>query len=242
MRKPMANPVRSGSTMRPLVLAAVALVAALGAAGSGSAQNPVLVATVGPGFSIRITDSSGNRLTQVAPGAYTIEVHDLSEEHNFHLTGPGVDMATTVGETGTTTWNVTLQDGVYHYQCDPHFTSMKGDLRVGTAPPPTTTTTTTPPPPVKPKPVALAASVGATAIAVKNLAGRKVLSVKAGAAVITVRDLSATQNFHLTGPGVNRATTKLGRTKVTWRLTLRRGTYVYRSDANPRLRGTFKAV
>jgi hypothetical protein len=226
-------------------LAAVTLasLALLIAAGSAGAQSNVLVATVGPGFSIRITDSAGNRVTQVAPGAYTIQVHDLSEEHNFHLTGPGVDMSTEVGLTGDATWNVTLQEGTYHYQCDPHFTSMKGDLRVGTAPPPTTTTTsTTPTPKPVPKPVTLLGTVSSTAIAVKSLAGKRVLSLKAGSVLIRVSDLSTTQNFHLTGPGVNRLTTKAGRTKVSWKLALKRGTYVYRSDANPKLRGTFRAV
>ncbi|HKP19015.1 MAG TPA: hypothetical protein VJT84_11080 [Gaiellaceae bacterium] len=227
-------------------LAAVTLasLAVLLAAGSAGAQSNVLVATVGPGFSIRIADSAGNRVTQVAPGAYTIQVHDLSEEHNFHLTGPGVDMTTEVGLTGDATWNVTLQDGTYHYQCDPHFTSMRGDLRVGSALPPTTTTTTTttPTPKPVPKPVTLLGTVSSTAISVKSLAGKRVLSLKAGAVVIRVADLSKTQNFHLTGPGVNRLTTKAGLTKASWKLTLKRGTYVYRSDANPKLRGTFRAV
>ena len=35
--------------------------------------------------------------------------------------------------------------------------------------------------------------------------------MKAGAVVITVRDLSAKHNFHLSGPGVNRTTSKSGR-------------------------------
>ena len=61
----------------------------------------------------------------------------------------------------------------------------------------------------------------------------------AGPAVITVSDLSAKDNFHLTGPGVNRATSKPGKAKVTWKVTLKPGTYTYRSDASPALKGSF---
>jgi hypothetical protein len=57
---------------------------------------------------------------------------------------------------------------------------------------------------------------------------------------IRVSDRSATDNFHLVGPGVNRATTRLGKATVTWRLTLKRGLYTYRSDATPALRGTVR--
>jgi hypothetical protein len=41
---------------------------------------------------------------------------------------------------------------------------------------------------------------------------------------------------------VNRMTSRAGKVKVSWRLTLRRGLYVYRSDASPRLRGSFRAT
>ena len=55
------------------------------------------------------------------------------------------------------------------------------------------------------KPVTLVGTVGPGAtIALKTLAGRKVVAVKAGPVVIRVSDLSATQNFRLVGPGVNR--------------------------------------
>jgi hypothetical protein len=57
-----------------------------------------------------------------------------------------------------------------------------------------------------------------------------------------VRDLSTKDNFHLTGPGVDRATSRAGKATVTWRLTLKRGLYVYRSDASPRLRGSFRVT
>lgn len=241
--------------MRALLLLGVfaALVvagAALAVAGSASGQNPTLFATVGPGFSIRVADGAGNGITRIPPGTYTVEVSDLAAVHNFHLTGPGgFDMSTTVEGTGTAEWTVTFQLGTYHYQCDPHPGSMKGDIVVEAGAPlpqPGTTTTTTtttgtplpPPPPVR----GLAGTVTGATIALKTLGGTKVTSLKAGRVVIGVSDLSATNNFHLVGPGVNRMTTRAGKVKVSWRLTLKRGLYVYRSDATPRLRGSFRAL
>jgi hypothetical protein len=68
------------------------------------------------------------------------------------------------------------------------------------------------------------------------------LVATAGPGVVRVADLSTTDNFHLTGPGVNRATSRVGRSTVTWRLRLTAGTYRYRSDAHPRLRGSFRVT
>ena len=236
-------------------LALSAVTAALTLAGGASAQSPTLFATVGPGFSIRIADGAGNRLTLIPPGTYTVVVKDQAAEHNFHITGPGgVDQTTDVDGMGTFTWTITFQEGTYHYQCDPHFTTMKGDLRVEagappvTATPPATTTTTTappPPPPPAPAPAArLSASVGpgATIVLRRATARARLVAIKHGRVVITVRDLSARDNFHLTGPGVDRATSRAGRTTVTWRLTLRAGIYRYRSDARPSLKGSFRAL
>ena len=70
----------------------------------------------------------------------------------------------------------------------------------------------------------------------------RVATVKAGAAVIVVRDRSATDNFHLTGPGVNRTTTKAGKGTFTWKLRLKKGVYRYRSDATPSLKGSFRVT
>jgi hypothetical protein len=72
-------------------------------------------------------------------------------------------------------------------------------------------------------------------------AGTRIVSVKAGPAVVVVADRSAADNFHLTGPGVNRATTKSGRTNVSWQVTLKKGRYTFRSDATPTLKGSFLA-
>ncbi len=58
-----------------------------------------------------------------------------------------------------------------------------------------------------------------------------------GPAVFSIRDTSRTDNVRLAGPGINRATGVAFRGTVTWRFTLRPGTYTLRSDRN-RARGT----
>jgi hypothetical protein len=216
--------------------AAATSIALLVVVGGAGAQSPTLFGVVGPGFSIKLSDASGAPVRNLDPGTYTIQVQDNADVHNFHLTGPGVDKATDVEQTGTFTFTVTLTAGTYHFECDPHSATMFGNFTVGT-PPPTTTT----PPPKKPTPIRLAGSVGPGKRIALTRAGARFVSVKAGPAVVVVNDRSATDNFHLIGPGVNRATTKLGRTTATWRVTLRKGLYAFRSDATPALKGSFRA-
>jgi hypothetical protein len=213
--------------MRALLL--IPALAVLLLAGSAAAESPTLHGTVGPGFAIRLTDAAGNPVRHLDVGTYTVEIQDLSAEHNFHLTGPGVDQATAVEDTGTVTWTVTLGDARYHFQCDAHPTLMKGDVYVGTA---------TPPPP-PPKPVLLRATVGPGATISLTKAGVRVRVLAPGPAVIAVRALSVKDNFHLIGPGVNRLTSKAARATLSWRVSLRAGTYRYRSDASPTLKGSF---
>ena len=60
---------------------------------------------------------------------------------------------------------------------------------------------------------------------------------------ITVHDASKKDNFHLSGPGVNKKTSVAGKTTVTWTLTFKRGTDRYRSDAHPtKIKGSFKVA
>ena len=194
------------------------------------ADNPMLEAFVGANdaFSIRLQDANGARVTHLDAGTYTIKVHDLSEFHDFHLTGPGVDQATSVEAKQEATWTVTLTDGTYNYVCDAHAGLMKGNFTVGTV--------TAPPPPTK-----LAGAVGpGRKISLRYADGSK-LTVLAGSnsVAITVNDRSRTDNFHLSGPGVNKATGLGFRGRVTWKLTLQGGRYVYRSDRHKSLRGAF---
>ena len=91
-------------------------------------------ATVGPGFTISLRTPTGANVTHLPVGTYEITVRDQAIEHNFHLTGPGVDMRTEVEEVATVTWTVTFSDGRYTFQCDPHANTMNGRFTVGNAP------------------------------------------------------------------------------------------------------------
>ena len=81
-------------------------------------------------FEIALTDADGEPVTTVPAGDWTIEVQDWSKIHDFHLTGAGVEEATTVPGTGASTWEVTLVAGEYAYVCDPHSGTMAGTLTV----------------------------------------------------------------------------------------------------------------
>ena len=209
------------------------LVAFVGLAvpGTSAAAGGQLVATVGPGFEISLTDADGKRVTQLEPGAYEITVHDRSDHHNFHLSGPGgFDMRTEVAFEGTTTWRVNLVAGSWSYVCDPHRGSMRGSFVVGSQPPP-------PPPAQK-----LFATVGpGAAISIRTASGARARAVGAGTYTIVVRDRSATQNFHLAGPGVNRKTGVRFRGTVTWKVKLGPGkNYRFFSDASAKLKGVLR--
>ncbi len=95
-----------------------------------TASGTTLSGSVGPGFDISLKDADGADVTTLSAGTYTINVDDQSDIHDFHLSGPGVDEATEVGTTGMTTWDVTLEAGSYHFQCDPHASTMNGDFDV----------------------------------------------------------------------------------------------------------------
>lgn len=211
--------------MRSRGLAVVVLAAAVAAAPTAlGAGAPSLFGTVGPGTTITLRDAAGASVTRLDPGTYELEVEDLAEEHNFRLRGPGVDRATSVEGTGRETWTVTLRDGVYTVLCDPHFTSMRRELVVGT-----------PPPPPPPAPTRLVATVGPrSTISLRSASGSVLRSLKAGAYAIVVRDRTRAHNFHLVGPGVNRRTAVAGTGTLTWRVTLRPGTLRFFSDRAPK--------
>jgi hypothetical protein len=232
----------------PALLRNLAVLAAIGLAGfalpggRANAQGSTLRGTVGPAFNISLIDASGNPVTHLENGTYTIVVDDKSEEHNFHLQGAGVDQSTPVETLGTFTWTVTFTDANYTFVCDAHPTQMKGAFGVGNAPPPTTTTTTTPKP--KPTPGKLVGTVGPGAsISLKKSSGASASSVKAGKYAVTVRDRSKADNFHLVGPGVNKSTAVGFVGTRVWTVTLRRGTYRFQSDPHKtRLKGTMRVT
>jgi plastocyanin len=215
-------------------IAALAVVGLVAAGAAWAADTP-LSGSVGPGFSISVLDAQGARVSSLAPGAYSLTVNDQSDEHNLNLSGPGVDVATDVGTSGTTTFQLTLVDGTYMYLCNAHPTRMRGQFTVGSGggtPPP-------PPPPTgggAPRPSAaigarlvLTAGPGAT-ITFRTSAGKAVKLLRPGAYTIFVRDRTAAHNVHLVGAGVNRKTGKGELAAVSWKVSLRKGALVFRSD------------
>jgi hypothetical protein len=215
-------------------LAAVGLVVPGSVAAHGTVTQPLIASvgtpTSGNNFVISLKDSTGAAVTHLDPGAYTITVHDYATIHSFHLIGPGVDKATDVETTSDATWDVTITDGTYRYFCDFHPTLLRGSFTAGTV---------TTPPPVK----KLVAQVGPKAtISLKTAAGARVKQLTAGAYSIKVKDLTNSDNFHLTAAGVNKKTGVKFRGTTTWKLNLAAGKGTYRSDAHRRLHGSFLVV
>jgi plastocyanin len=99
-------------------------IAALFVALPATAATPVVKGTVGPGFTITVAKKS------LKAGKTTFVIADKSNIHNFRLTGPGVNVATSVPAVGVKRFTVTLKKGTYRFVCDPHLTSMKGSFKV----------------------------------------------------------------------------------------------------------------
>src|ERR1044072_6154167 len=111
-----------------LVIAVV--VAAVSGSSSARAEDATLTAIVGTndGFNITLDDASGQKVTRLAPGTYTIVVDDRSQIHNFHLASdddPPVDFRTDLEFVGQQSFTVTFKnDDVYAYACEPHWQVM----------------------------------------------------------------------------------------------------------------------
>lgn len=110
-------------------LVAIAAVVAALVVPAALAATPTLTGTVGPGFTITLTQG-GKKVTKLTAGAYVIKVSDKSKIHNFRLKGPGVNKTTSLGGVGTSTWKVTLKKGTYTIVCDPHASVMKSTFKV----------------------------------------------------------------------------------------------------------------
>ncbi len=210
--------------MRSPLLVATVSAAALLLSGPTAADNTQLVGNVGPGYSISLHDASGNAVTQLDPGTYTLLVHDQSDIHDFDLSGPGVKAATDIEFVGDKTFTITIAQGTYTFVCDAHSSLMHGKFYGGTPPPP---------PAVKP-PKAITTHVGPG----KTIAFPRALAK--GKYVITVHDLSKTDNLHLKGPGVDRRTGVAFRGTVKWAVALKPGAYHVGSDAHKSLAHTVK--
>ena len=111
------------------LVALATLAAALAFSASAFAAGSTLTGTVGPGFTITLTQG-GKKVTKLKAGTYTFKISDKSNIHDFHLTGPGVNKKTSVSGTGSSTWTLTLKKGTYKFVCDPHATIMKGSFTV----------------------------------------------------------------------------------------------------------------
>ena len=122
-----------GWYMRSLLLVATVGAAALVLSGPTAADNTQLVGNVGPGYSISLHDASGNAVTQLDPGTYTLLVHDQSDIHNFDLSGPGVKAATDIEFVGDKTFTITIAQGTYNFVCDAHSSLMHGKFYRGHA-------------------------------------------------------------------------------------------------------------
>jgi plastocyanin len=114
--------------MAAVVVVALGVAAGCGGSDSDSSadgDSAALSGSVGPGFDISMNQE------ETPAGTYTLTVDDQASDHNFRLTGPGgVDVATDVAETGTKTFDVTLEAGTYTFVCDPHASTMTGTLTV----------------------------------------------------------------------------------------------------------------
>ena len=106
------------------IVCLASLSAAALAATAPAAAVPVYQGTVGPGFTIKLAKKP------TRAGKVKIVVADRSSSHNFHLTGPGVNVTTSVGGMGTKTFTVTLKKGTYKYVCDPHSSFMRGSFTI----------------------------------------------------------------------------------------------------------------
>jgi hypothetical protein len=219
--------------VRSVCITTLFAVAAFLPSSTAGADNPTLEGIVGTNdaFVISLVDANGARVSHLDAGTYNVVVHDRSAEHNFHLTGPGVDQATDVEGVGDATWTVTLTDGIYRFQCDPHAGIMNGRFAVGSAqlPPPT---------------AALTGQVGpGRKISVRQPDGSKATILNGVTSIkLTVDDRSKTDNFHLTGNGISKTTGVKFRGHVTWNLKVSVGVYRFRSDRHKTLRGSFSVT
>jgi plastocyanin len=233
---------------RLTVLVGVLLVAAsLTATGGGAtpSQPTKLFGTVGPEFTITLEDAQGSRVTKLDPGAYEIEVNDLSDFHNFSLRGPGVSETTQVEFTGKVTWTVAFTDGTYTFLCDVHPSSMRGTVTAGTPPSAPPSGGSGSPGAITAKTKLALTSGPGYKITLRTATGKRVRTMRTGTYTVVVRDRSQIHNAHLVAPGANRFTTVPYRGTRTWKVKLARaGTLQFLCDPHARqgMRGSAKIV
>ena len=95
------------------------------------AATPKLTGTVGPGFTITLTQG-GKKVTKLKTGKYTFVINDKSSMHSYGLDGPNgfAKDFTSVSFKGSKTFTLNLKAGKYKYYCTPHESSMFGNFTV----------------------------------------------------------------------------------------------------------------
>ena len=175
--------------------------------------DPTLRAITGSDFAVALVGADFAPVRRLEAGTYTIRVEDRSPDHNFRVTGPGVNASTTLAGVGSREVTVRLTGGTYSFFCDPHTLTMLGEFNVPRAP-------------AAVRRLSATLTAGGRA-ALRQPGGAPVGTLPAGRYAITVSDRSPRSGFSLTGPGVRRATIARFRGTVTWRVRLVRGTYRY---------------
>ena len=171
-------------------------------------------------------------------GTTWTQIPSASLKAEFHPSD-GVLATIAKGELGIgSTFNVEVwgsvvsNTSVYFDQAPQQPNYFTYELGVAPATTATTTTTTTTTPPAKTQKLTARVGPGARISFVR--------SAKSGKTTITVSDLSTKDDFHLTGPGVNRKTGIAFKGVAKWTVNLQKATYAFRSDAHASLRGTLK--
>ena len=117
--------------MKRITLGLVLLATSVLAIAPAQAAPPKLVGTVGPGYTITLTQG-GRKVTKLKAGTYTFVISDKSSFHSYGLDGPKgyAKDFTSVPFKGTKTFTVKLKAGKYKYYCAAHESSMFGFFTV----------------------------------------------------------------------------------------------------------------
>jgi plastocyanin len=120
------------TSMSKLLVAVAGVTVVLVVLASASlASTPKLSGTVGPGFTITLTQG-GKKVKNLKAGTYMFVINDRSSMHSYGLDGPKgfAKDFTSVSFKGTKTFTVQLKVGKYKYYCTPHESTMFGNFTV----------------------------------------------------------------------------------------------------------------
>jgi plastocyanin len=80
-------------------------------------------------------------------------------------------------------------------------------------------------------------------IEMQTAAGRRLTTLKTGTYRIKIEDKASIHDFHLIGPGINKATSIAGVGETIWTVRLKPGKYTYVCDAHASsMRGSFRVT